>query len=48
MAEGIEDGLNERAQQLLKALIENYIRDGQPVGLVADRVLEQIRKHLAS
>jgi heat-inducible transcriptional repressor len=32
MAEGIEDGLNERAQQLLKALIENYIRDGQPVG----------------
>jgi heat-inducible transcriptional repressor len=24
--------LNERAQLLLKALIENYIRDGQPVG----------------
>ena len=32
MTEGIEDGLNERAQLLLKALIENYIRDGQPVG----------------
>src|SRR5271154_3746222 len=27
-----DEGLNERAQQLLKALIENYIRDGQPVG----------------
>ena len=24
--------LNDRAQQLLKVLIENYIRDGQPVG----------------
>jgi heat-inducible transcriptional repressor len=32
MTEGTEDGLNERAQLLLKALIENYIRDGQPVG----------------
>jgi len=32
MSEGIEEGLNERAQLLLKALIENYIRDGQPVG----------------
>jgi heat-inducible transcriptional repressor len=32
MTDGAEDGLNERAQQLLKALIENYIRDGQPVG----------------
>jgi heat-inducible transcriptional repressor len=32
MADGAEDGLNERAQLLLKALIENYIRDGQPVG----------------
>src|SRR6202047_246536 len=32
MTEGIDDGLNERAQLLLKALIENYIRDGQPVG----------------
>jgi len=32
MNEGTEDGLNERAQLLLKALIENYIRDGQPVG----------------
>ena len=32
MTEGAEDGLNERAQLLLKALIENYIRDGQPVG----------------
>lgn len=27
-----EEGLNERAQQLLKLLVENYIRDGQPVG----------------
>jgi heat-inducible transcriptional repressor len=27
-----DDGLNERAQLLLKALIESYIRDGQPVG----------------
>lgn len=32
MAEVSEEGLNEREQQLLKALIENYIRDGQPVG----------------
>ena len=32
MSEGTEDGLNERAQLLLKALIESYIRDGQPVG----------------
>jgi heat-inducible transcriptional repressor len=31
-AEGGDEGLNERAQLLLKALIENYIRDGQPVG----------------
>ena len=27
-----DDLLNERAQQLLKILIESYIRDGQPVG----------------
>src|SRR5258708_32843096 len=32
MTEGTDEGLNERAQLLLKALIENYIRDGQPVG----------------
>src|SRR5882672_1338607 len=32
MTEGADEGLNERAQLLLKALIENYIRDGQPVG----------------
>src|SRR6202021_1610912 len=32
MTEGAEDSLTERAQLLLKALIENYIRDGQPVG----------------
>jgi heat-inducible transcriptional repressor len=31
-ADGGDEGLNERAQLLLKALIENYIRDGQPVG----------------
>src|SRR6185437_11067897 len=30
--EGREDHLNERAQHLLRALIESYIRDGQPVG----------------
>jgi len=28
----LEESLSERAQLLLKALIENYIRDGQPVG----------------
>jgi heat-inducible transcriptional repressor len=32
MTDGSDEGLNERAQQLLKALIESYIRDGQPVG----------------
>jgi len=32
MTEGAEDSLSGRAQLLLKALIENYIRDGQPVG----------------
>jgi heat-inducible transcriptional repressor len=32
MAEDSEDSLTQRAQLLLKALIENYIRDGQPVG----------------
>jgi len=32
MTEGSEEGLNERAQLLLKSLIESYIRDGQPVG----------------
>ena len=31
-AEGREDQLNERAQHLLRVLIESYIRDGQPVG----------------
>ncbi len=30
--ETTEDLLNERAQQLLKRLVESYIRDGQPVG----------------
>jgi heat-inducible transcriptional repressor len=32
MNEGADESLSERAQMLLKALIENYIRDGQPVG----------------
>jgi heat-inducible transcriptional repressor len=32
MNEETDASLNERAQLLLKALIENYIRDGQPVG----------------
>jgi len=32
MTEGGEESLSGRAQLLLKALIENYIRDGQPVG----------------
>src|ERR1700687_5589796 len=27
-----DDALSDRAQQLLRALIESYIRDGQPVG----------------
>src|SRR5262245_28960099 len=30
--EAAEDLLNERAQHLLRVLIESYIRDGQPVG----------------
>lgn len=30
--ESRDEPLNERAQQLLRVLIENYIRDGQPVG----------------
>jgi heat-inducible transcriptional repressor len=32
MTEEADASLNERAQLLLKALIESYIRDGQPVG----------------
>ena len=32
MTDGPEETLSERAQLLLKALIENYIRDGHPVG----------------
>ncbi len=32
MTVSTDESLNERAQLLLKALIENYIRDGQPVG----------------
>ncbi len=32
MTESADESLSERAQLLLKALIENYIRDGQPVG----------------
>ena len=32
MAEKLQDELNERAQQLLKVLVEQYIADGQPVG----------------
>src|ERR1700684_259813 len=27
-----DDALNERAQRLLRVLVQNYIRDGQPVG----------------
>lgn len=30
--DGPDDVLNERAQRLLKTLVESYIRDGQPVG----------------
>jgi heat-inducible transcriptional repressor len=30
--ENKEDLLNERAQRLLRVLVQNYIRDGQPVG----------------
>lgn len=32
MPDPTEDALSERAQQLLKVLVEQYIRDGQPVG----------------
>jgi heat-inducible transcriptional repressor len=32
MTDDVEASLTERAQLLLKALIESYIRDGQPVG----------------
>lgn len=32
MGQGIDDRLNERARQLLRVLVESYIRDGQPVG----------------
>jgi heat-inducible transcriptional repressor len=32
MAHDYDDILSERAQQLLKVLVEQYIRDGQPVG----------------
>jgi heat-inducible transcriptional repressor len=32
MTDSAEESLSERAQLLLKALIESYIRDGQPVG----------------
>ena len=27
-----DERLNERARQLLRVLVESYIRDGQPVG----------------
>src|SRR6201996_68549 len=30
--EAKEDPLNERAQRLLRVLVQSYIRDGQPVG----------------
>jgi heat-inducible transcriptional repressor len=30
--DGVDDSLNDRAQLLLKRLVEHYIRDGQPVG----------------
>src|SRR5262245_48701471 len=30
--EARDEGLTERAQQLLRVLVESYIRDGQPVG----------------
>lgn len=32
IVESPDDSLNERAQQLLRVLVEQYIRDGQPVG----------------
>ena len=32
MAHDYDDILSDRAQQLLRALVESYIRDGQPVG----------------
>src|SRR5579863_8707930 len=30
--ENKEEALNERAQRLLRVLVQSYIRDGQPVG----------------
>ena len=32
MVKAVQNDINERAQHFLKALIERYIRDGQPVG----------------
>ena len=32
MTDDADASLTERAQLLLKALVESYIRDGQPVG----------------
>jgi heat-inducible transcriptional repressor len=32
MADSLEDVLNDRAQHLLRVLVESYIREGQPVG----------------
>ena len=32
MAELQDDSLSERAQHLLRVLVESYIREGQPVG----------------
>ena len=39
--QGVSEGINERAQLLLKTLIERYIKDGQPVG---SRVLAEDAK----
>ena len=40
------DAPNERAQRLLKALVERYIRDGQPVG--SRSLVEESRMELSS
>ncbi|MEO0953166.1 MAG: heat-inducible transcriptional repressor HrcA, partial [Pseudomonadota bacterium] len=32
MATNDDEQLNDRARSLLRALIERYVRDGQPVG----------------
>ena len=44
-----DDVLTDRAQRLLKVLIESYIRDGQPVGSrTLSRLLSTMREELGT